>query len=430
MKFSDTLRRSSRSLRSAKIRTLLTAAALAVGGFTLTATLGAANGARAYTNQLVTSNFDPSSLTVAKDKSLFGSNGGTSSKPQQYDSSLTTLGRSGLLVKQLTTADVNKIKTVSGVETVIPNYQLTAQYVTRVGANKYTGKLAVYNPDQKPELLAGEAPRALPAGKAFLPNSYISLLGFTTAAQAINQPVNITVQQPTGKTQTQTFTVVGITTKPATSISFDGDQILLNADDAAALNAFVNNGTTAANKFLVASVHVKDGNNAAQLQKVKTAIQNLGYAAQTVADTQKLLNQVITILQGIVLGFGVITLIASFFGVVNTQYISVLERTREIGLMKALGMSRRSVSLLFIVEATWIGFMGALLGSVIAIGAGTALNPWISRKLNFGSEHLLIFKPSQVIILIAFLMLITTIAGLLPARKASRLDPIEALRTD
>jgi putative ABC transport system permease protein len=86
--------------------------------------------------------------------------------------------------------------------------------------------------------------------------------------------------------------------------------------------------------------------------------------------------------------------------------------------------------LLFIVEATWIGFMGALLGSVIAIGAGTALNPWISRKLNFGSEHLLIFKPSQVIILIAFLMLITTIAGLLPARKASRLDPIEALRTD
>jgi putative ABC transport system permease protein len=131
-----------------------------------------------------------------------------------------------------------------------------------------------------------------------------------------------------------------------------------------------------------------------------------------------------------VLGFGVITLIASFFGVVNTQYISVLERTREIGLMKALGMSRRSVSLLFIIEATWIGFLGALLGSVLAVVAGSLLNPWISRKLSFGGEHLLIFKPSQIILLIAFLMLITTVAGLLPARKASRLDPIEALRTD
>jgi putative ABC transport system permease protein len=431
MRFSDTLRRSSRSLRSAKIRTLLTAAALAVGGFTLTATLGAANGARAYTDRLVASNFDPSSLTVAKDKSLFGGNGGgASNKPQQYDPSLTSLGRSGILVKQLTTADINKIKAVPGVESVIPNYQLNAQYITRAGAAKYTGTISVYNPDQKPELVAGAAPHNLPSGKAFLPESYVALLGFTAAAQAINQPISITVQQFTGKTQTQTFTIAGVTTKPATSLSLDSSQILLNNDDAAALNAFVNNGTVSANKYLVASVHVKNGTDPAQLKKVKTAIEKLGYAAQTVADTQKLLSQVITILQSIVLGFGVITLIASFFGVVNTQYISVLERTREIGLMKALGMSRRSVSLLFVVEATWIGFIGALLGSVVAIAIGSALNPWISQKLSFGNEHLLIFKPLQIVILIAFLMLITTVAGLLPARKAARLDPIEALRTD
>jgi putative ABC transport system permease protein len=108
----------------------------------------------------------------------------------------------------------------------------------------------------------------------------------------------------------------------------------------------------------------------------------------------------------------------------------VLERTREIGLMKALGTSRRTVSGLFIVEAAWIGFIGALLGSLVAIAAGTLLNPFISRKINFGDERLLIFKPGQVVGLIVFLVIVTTIAGLLPARKAAKLDPIEALRTE
>ncbi len=430
MKLTDILRRSSRSLRSAKVRTLLTAAALAVGGFTLTSTLGAANGARAYTNRLVASNFDPSSLTVAKDKSLFSSNGGTSNKPQSYDPSLTTLGRSGYLVKQLTTSDLRAIKAVPGVGSITPDYQLSAQYITRSNAGRYTGSLAAYNPDQKPEITAGQAPSTLQNGHVLLPNDYVSLLGFASASQAIGQSISITVQRPTGTSETQSFIISGVTVKPATSISITSNQTLLSSNDAAQLSAFVNNGTTAANKFLIASVHVINGTDPQTLKTVKAAIEKLGYNAQTVADTQKLLNQVITILQSVVLGFGVITLIASFFGVVNTQYISVLERTREIGLMKALGMSRHSVSLLFVVEATWIGFMGALLGSVVAIVAGTLLNPWISHKLNFGNEHLLIYKPLQVVGLIVFLMLITTFAGLLPARKASRLDPIEALRTD
>jgi ABC-type antimicrobial peptide transport system permease subunit len=58
------------------------------------------------------------------------------------------------------------------------------------------------------------------------------------------------------------------------------------------------------------------------------------------------------------------------------------------------------------------------------------LNPWLSRKLNFGSDRLLVFEPKQIALLVIFLMFVTTIAGLLPARKASKLDPIEALRTE
>jgi putative ABC transport system permease protein len=431
MKLRDTLRRSGRSLRSAKIRTLLTAAALAVGGFTLTATLAAANGAKTYTDQLIASNFDPSALTVSKDKSLFGANGGISNKPQEYDPTLTSItGRGGLLVKQLTTSDITKLEGIKGVENVTPQYQVTAQYVTRPGQKNYTATLSLYNPSQKPQLSAGTAGANLKDGTVFLPNDYLDVLGLGSASQAVGKSITVQMAQASGQTKDTTYTIAGVTIKPATSLGNAADQILMSTNDIEALNAYANTGTNKGDTFLTASVHIKDGTNKTVLAAAKKAIEGQGYSAETVADTQKLLSQVINILQGIVLGFGVITLIASFFGVVNTQYISVLERTREIGLMKALGMSRRSVSRLFIIEATWIGFIGALLGSAIAVGAGTLLNPWISTKLGFGHEKLLIFKPIQIVILIAFLMLITTVAGLLPARKAARLDPIEALRTE
>lgn len=433
MRMLDIVARSGRNLRQAKVRTLLTASALAVGGFTLTLTMAASTGARAYADRLITSNFDPTTLLVAKDKAVFGF-GNTSAKPQIYDpSSVSLTGDGNFRVKRLTGTDIGRLRKIEGVERVNVQYTLTAQYITRQGVTnvkKYTASLADYSTAAKPELVAGRLPDNLKSGQILLPEDYITILGFTSAADAVNKSVTMQMSSPTGQARSQEYIVAAVIRPPAANLNFDVVRILVSDKDAADIYAFNNGGTAAANQFLNTIVKVQNGNDGATLAAVKQRIEKAGFAAQTVKEAQESINQIIQVLQVIILVFGFITLIASFFGVVNTQYISVLERTREIGLMKALGMRRGTVSWLFIIEATWIGFIGALLGALLAVVVGSLLNPVISEAIKFGDERLLIFQPQQIILLVAFLMAVTTVAGLLPARKAARLDPIEALRTE
>ncbi len=136
MHFVDVVKRGSRSLRSAKARTILTSLAIAVGGFTLTATLAAGNGIRDYTDQLVKSNFDPAELIVGRDKEI-SNTGSPDTKPKEYDESVSSISVGGdgssLQLKQVTDADVAALKALPYVEQVRENFQLAPRYITRDG---------------------------------------------------------------------------------------------------------------------------------------------------------------------------------------------------------------------------------------------------------------------------------------------------------
>jgi putative ABC transport system permease protein len=257
-------------------------------------------------------------------------------------------------------------------------------------------------------------------------DSYVKLLKFRSAHDAIGKTLTVQMRRDTGQTKVFYFRVAAVVVDSVLRQNLTPAGLSLDQEDDRAVYDFVYHGTIKEGR-LPAVVVVAQGVNAQQL---KQELKQAGYSVRTAQDAQDFLNQIVGVLQIVVLAFGAITLVASFFGVVNTQYISVLERTREVGLMKALGMSRGTVSLLFIVEATWIGFLGAVLGGLVAIVVGSAINPWLSDILNFDQERLLIFRPLPLVGLVVFLMLVTTVAGLLPARKAAKLDPIEALRTE
>ena len=456
MKTLDILKRASSSLRNAKVRTALTSLAIAVGAFTLTISLAAGEGARQYTSKLINSNIDPQILAIAKSKSFFeGGTPGSSSSPIEYTTGTDTITRpaGGQTIEVLNQKDIDLIAARDDISVVSPAYTINAKYIKSYDSRKYTLSVSQYNRGVVQNVLAGQLPelhQPIGANEIVLPDTYVKLLGYDLNSDIIGKKVIIHLERTPQFTAAEVqaaaaqgiaalqklalseskdfeFTVVAITGKNITAIT-STSTIQVGNDEAKAMSEYTNTGTESFQKYVIATASVKEGINP---ETVKKSLVDKGYGVQTAKDLQSLLFTIVNTLQGVVFGFGIVALIASVFGIINTQYISVLERTREIGLMKALGMRGRHVSRLFQFEAAWIGLLGGLIGSLTAIIAGNSLNPTITEQLGLGEgNYILIFVPVHIIVLVISLTIVAMLAGFFPARKAAKLDPIEALRVE
>ena len=163
---------------------------------------------------------------------------------------------------------------------------------------------------------------------------------------------------------------------------------------------------------------------------IKADLADQGFAALTVKDQIGTIQTVIDAIVGVLDAFAIIALVAAAFGIVNTLLMSVQERTREIGLMKAMGMSGKSVFAMFSAEAVFIGFLGSAIGAAVAVVVGSIISGALSRTVLSGLEGLQVmqFAPSSIGLIMLAVMAIAFFAGTLPARQASRQYPIDALR--
>jgi putative ABC transport system permease protein len=130
--------------------------------------------------------------------------------------------------------------------------------------------------------------------------------------------------------------------------------------------------------------------------------------------------------------FSALIIIASLFGVTNTLLMSILERTREIGLMKALGMTNGQVLSLVTLESAFLGFWGGVIGILIAFLFGNILNSVASNTVLKGFEGYtpLDFSWTTSLIILAIIILVCYVISFIPARRAVKIQPTQALNEE
>lgn len=191
-------------------------------------------------------------------------------------------------------------------------------------------------------------------------------------------------------------------------------------------------GPSSAKARTYASVTVKV-TRAQYTQDVEAEIKAMGYTAFSLNDALQGAKRAFILVDLLLSLIGSIALAVSSLGIVNTMVMSILERTREIGVMKAIGASDRDIRRIFLVEASAIGVLGGVaglaLGWLVARGVNIAANIYIERQ---GGDpgNLFSFPLWLVGGALAFSWLVSLMAGSYPANRAARLNPIQALRHD
>jgi len=146
----------------------------------------------------------------------------------------------------------------------------------------------------------------------------------------------------------------------------------------------------------------------------------------TFEDISQGIGGMVGIVQAFVAGLAAIALLVGGVGVMNTMYTSVLERTREIGVMKAVGAQNRHILSIFLIESSLMGLVGGIIGVVfgLLLSAGTSLV--VRHFLDF--DLLLVISAPLILGTLLFSFLLGALAGMLPAQRASKLRPVEAFR--
>lgn len=423
----------------AKTRTILTVVAIFIGAFTLTLTNGLGTGINRYIDDTVASFGASDVMTVTKTADDAPADGG----PREFNPDDVVTGpgpggsgggpggAGGTTVQVITSDDLDTLAGLDGVIKVQPVRTLTVDFIQHDDGTPYVIGAGSVIPGQAIQLLAGTDPdNASDDFQLALPAEYVDPLDLGTDQDAIGQTVTIGMRDATGQQHLIEATVTGIA---ESTFALAGTGTLIPNDALADEIADTGNiGVPEAEqgRYTQASVWFDPNATDEDVAALKSRLVDAGFTGTTVADQ---LGAFTAVIDGIVLvlnAFAIIALLAASFGIVNTLLMSVQERTREIGLMKAMGMGSGRVFTLFSLEATFIGFLGSAIGAGIAILVGTAISGALSTTLlaDLPGLQLVAFDPLAITIIILVVMAVAFLAGTLPAARAARKDPVDALR--
>ncbi|MCB5951622.1 ABC transporter permease [Enterococcus sp. BWT-B8] len=421
MKISDILKSAGANLLRNKGRTILTVVAIFIGAFTISLTTGVNTGVNDYIDKQVSSVGGENQLFVQPkmETGMESSDGPAEYNPEQASAEM----------EYLSNRDLDKVKEKKGIKKAEPFMFLSTDYIQGTGDKKFVFSAATPS-EITIDLEAGK--EVTSTGEAYelnLAPEYLESLGYKKAQDAIGEIVRIAVSsQATGEQEILEAKIIGVRT---TSLIQGGQSIVSKAlgNRIAEINE---KGLPDAmkNQYTAISAVTADGLSTEEVKEIQKKLEEDGYTATTVEDEIGMIRDIINAITGVLTMFGAIALLAASFGIINTLYMSVQERTREIGLMKAMGLSSGKVFMIFSVEAALIGFLGSVLGIAGAMGASVFINQFAAKSFldALTGFTLLQFSPISSLSIIVIIMVIAFLAGTLPARRAASLDPIESLR--
>ncbi len=417
MSFGDMLRSALSNLGRRKVRTVLTAIGVVVGILTIVTMVSLGIGVRAELNKQF--------AAIGLERVFV--------RPAEGERNFFTQFRTPRRTKAIRDEDIARWRALPNVTEVIPDIDLPLGLGATLNLAGKTSTAGLSGPNlfnapflRPPTALAGTIELPAEGGAVVLHKGVLEEFDVTVdqVKSSIGKPIELTLEAPQGGRETFTLTLLGIssTESPFLEVALPDrakmkswwfnqpdllatqgyDQVIIRGKDTSAANALTN-----------------------QLKAEGFRVQSL----QLLLD---LADQVFSVINIMLSSVGGLALLVASLGIVNTMIMSIYERTREIGTLKAIGASRGDIRAMFMIEAGMLGLIGGIVGVVLGWGLGKVLNRVILWYVERNSLPIrgdfFVVSPTLALAALGFATLVGIVAGLYPANRAARLDPLLALR--
>ncbi|WP_026885101.1 ABC transporter ATP-binding protein/permease [Clostridium beijerinckii] len=388
-------------------RNILVSLGGSIGIMSIILMLSLGNGVKSYFNKTMNNYVNPLVIEVNM----------PSEEDENINLDVTTVQKPDVnSTKPFEESDIDTLSKIENVSSVERGYNIISLGANSLVYNNKTNNLmnvstissniTAYNVE------TGTLPKA---GEILINKALSNNLGKDIIGQKVN--LRILANQ---KILNRDFTISGVYTTTSGDLTANMKSAFLNYSDLEKL--YSDNGYK-----LKPNVVYVNTTNSKYTPQIKQRVNELGYSQSSQEQMASMFNQMIDILTYVLSGIAAISLIVSAIMIIVVMYISVVERTKEIGIIKAIGARAKDIRRIFVSEAFLIGFFSGALGLIGAYLIMRGIN-LMSNKL-FGVSVVLI-KREYAILGVVVSIVISTLAGLLPANKAARLDPVESLRRE
>jgi putative ABC transport system permease protein len=438
MKLADIFKLSLNSLTHRGLRSWLTILGIIIGVAVVIAMLSISAGMSQSMNTQLSS-FGADVITVSAGRTrAYGPGGGFGERfqpgggfSQTAGSSSSTSSSSSTTTPELTDKDITAIQTAQGVEAVsgIVSGRASAQYLAQ------TVTITVEGVD--PTAWNSMTTSKLESGRFLEDGDGTSVLIGNNVAHEIFG-TNLTLDSPI-RIGSKTYNVIGMLQQSGTG-GFGGDDRTIFMTLAAARDVVTGLDS---NQYSSIQVKVTNTNLVDQvIQNIDTVLYSSRMVTSDTADFTvtsptamlQTIQSTMATLTFFLTGIAAISLLVGAIGIANTMFMSVMERTRLIGILKSIGTRNSEIMKLFLTESGIIGLMGGLLGvflGFIVVGIISSVGISIMGMGRMGtSTSLAVVTPDLILFALLFSTVIGIVSGLIPARKAANLQIVEAMRSE